>query len=97
MTEVEKYFLDKCFKKATNAYYAVDISSRERERQRYRRPDLDEISKEAFENGERYFFCEPANPMNPKGWQIKSEPKYVYECHIKLTVEEYEELKNKCK
>lgn len=97
MTEVEKYFLDRCLKKVTNRFLAVNLYAENRERQRYRHPDLDDMSIEAFDNGENYFYCEPANSKNPNGKQVKCEPKYVYECHIKLTEEEYEELKNKCK
>lgn len=94
MTEVEKYFLDKCIRKVTNRVWAVDSDHK---RQLYRHPDLDNMSKEAFDNGEKYFYCEPANPNNPYGKQIKCEPKYIYECCFELTPEEYEELKNKCK
>lgn len=100
MTEVEEYFLDKCIKKVTNRYNAINLwksTEDNRVRQWYRHPDLDDMSKEAFDNGEDYFYCDPKVPQFPHGRQIKSEPKYVYECHIKLTVEEYEELKNKCK
>lgn len=44
----------------------------------YRRNDLYQLSKKAFENGEDYFFYEPVNINDPYGQLKESEPKYAY-------------------
>lgn len=60
----------------------------------YRRDDLSQWAKEAFERGEKYFYAEPVNPDKPYGALRLSEPKYVYEFKRRsgLTEEEYAEI-----
>ena len=58
----------------------------------YRHPDLYKLSKEAYDKGEEFFYCEPKNPNDPYGDLILCEPKYEYELVEGLTVEEFEVL-----
>ena len=51
-----------------------------------------DLSQEAFNAGERYFYYKPADPSNPHGHLIKADPEYVYECALQLTPAEYESL-----
>lgn len=64
-------------------------------RQDYRHPDLDAFSQEAFENGKSEFYCKPANPENPNGRQVKTEPEYQYRLTRHLSKEEFELLFSK--
>lgn len=86
--ELSKLFIKVC----TNAYSAVEVVRGERRARLYRRSDLSMWAKEAFENGENYFYCEPVDPVNQYGKLQKCEPHYEYKMVRNLTVEEYESL-----
>lgn len=85
--ELERLF-DKCY---TNLYHAADPSDQSKP-MLYRRTDLTNWAVEAFERGEKYFFCEPVDPNNPYGALQLCEPKYVYKIRRSLTVEEFENV-----
>ena len=42
----------------------------------YRREDLTQWAKEAFERGEKYFYCKPVDEKNPYGPLVLCEPEY---------------------
>lgn len=92
--DVEKLFKKVC----TNAYLATrwernrKTDTFEKTYQLYRRDDLYQWSKEAFERGEKYFYAEPVDPKNPYGKLRLCEPHYVYQLVAPLTPKEYEEL-----
>lgn len=85
--ELEKLF-DKCY---TNLYYAVDPNN-ETKPMLYRRDDLTNWAHEAFERGEKYFYCEPVDANNPYGKLRLCEPKYVYKMRRSLTTKEFENI-----
>lgn len=85
--ELAKLF-DKC---CTNLYHAVDLKDSSKP-MLYRRNDLSRWAEEAFERGEKYFYCEPVDPNNPYGKLRLCEPKYVYKLYRNLTEEEYENV-----
>ena len=58
----------------------------------YRREDLSQWAKEAFERGQNYFYYEPVNPDQPYEKQHLTKPKFVYQLVRNLTEEEYETL-----
>ena len=60
----------------------------------YRRHDLYQWSKEAYERGEECFYCEPADPNDRFGYgKLRlCEPKYTYQLRRDLTPEEFELL-----
>lgn len=55
----------------------------------YRREDLTQLAKEAFERGEKYFYCKPVDEKNPYGPLVLCEPEYKYRLLRPLTEEEY--------
>lgn len=55
----------------------------------YKRNDLYQWSKEAFENGKDYFFVEPVNPEKPNGELRLAEPRFEYKLKRNLTKEEF--------
>lgn len=55
----------------------------------YKRNDLYQWSKEAFENGKDYFFVEPVDPEKPNGELRLSEPRFEYKLKRNLTKEEF--------
>ena len=102
MTDKEKleFLKDKVKKVCVNAHpsfrYEPKIiddrpvpGQREKVQQWYRHPDLMNMSEEAFENGEDWFYTKPKNPNNPYGKQIKADPEYEYEISS-LNQEEYD-------
>ena len=90
MTEVEKFFIDKCRKIVINQMPVTDTPWR------YRHPDHCKMATKAFEEGRKYYYYEPVDSKNSYGKLQECEPKYVYECTVRLTEKEFEELKNKC-
>ena len=58
----------------------------------YRRDDLTQWAKEAFERGEKYFYCKPVNEKNPYGRLVLCEPEYKYRLLRALTEEEYNNI-----
>lgn len=78
----------------TNGYKATTVKVVDGKPQKvpmeYRREDLSEWAKEAFNRGEWLFYAEPVNPDCPCGRLRLCEPKYKYELRKSLTVEEYE-------
>ena len=94
--DVEKLFVKVC----TNRSPAVDFKNGKRVPFLYRRNDLTEFAKQAFEEGKNYIYTEPVNPNNPYGPQRICEPKYVYKLRDNLSEEQYKELiesiKNNC-
>lgn len=95
--------LETLFKKVvTNEYLATTWEKNkdgnfEKTFQKYRRDDLWNWSKAAFERGEKYFYCEPVNLQNPCGKLRLCEPHYVYKLTRYLTEEEYTDLVEKFK
>lgn len=88
MTLLERFkplFVKYC----TNAYPAVSSTG---DRQLYRRDDLNQWSKEAYECGEQYFCAEPVDPRDPHGSLHLVEPKYSYHLSLTLSEKEYKEL-----
>lgn len=86
--ELEKLFVKVC----TNAYSAVEFRNGKKVPRLYLRNDLSLWAKEAFEKGEKYFYCEPVNPDSQCGRLQLCEPKFEYKLTRNLTVEEYESL-----
>lgn len=81
--------LKKCFRKeCVNAYSAEDDGKS----RLYRREDLTQWAKEAFERGEKFFYAEPVNPNHPYGRLRLTEPNYVYRLNRALTKEEFESV-----
>ena len=79
--------LKKCFRKeCVNAYSAEDDGKP----RLYRREDLTQWAKEAFERGENYFCAEPGDPKKPYGKLKLATPRYVYTCSRALSEEEFE-------
>lgn len=58
----------------------------------YRRTDLAEWAKEAFDKGETHFYYEPVNPDEPNGTLRQCGPKYIYRLKNVLDEKEYETL-----
>lgn len=63
----------------------------------YRREDLTKWAKEAFERGEKYFYCKPVDEKNPYGPLALCEPEYKYRLLRPLTEEEYNNIFSECK
>lgn len=42
----------------------------------YRRSDLSKLAREAYERGEKLFYCKPENPADPYSKMVASEPEY---------------------
>lgn len=57
----------------------------------YRREDLAKWAEEAFNRGERYFYCRPADPNYPYGNLELCEPEYKYISVITFDSETYEQ------
>lgn len=55
----------------------------------YRREDLSTWAKEACDRGEKYFYAEPDNPLDPYGSLHLAEPRYKYIAKYELSEEEY--------
>ena len=77
--------------------YCVNISRRfaalkNGEPMLYRRDDLTQWAKEAFERGEKYFYCKPVNEKDPYGPLVLCEPEYNYRLLRPLTEEEYNSI-----
>lgn len=78
--------LKKCFKKkCLNAY----LAEKDGKPMLYRRNDLTQWAKEAYDRGEQWFYAEPVNAAEPYGRLQLTEPKYVYVCSRRLTEEEF--------
>ena len=81
------------FKKvATNSHPARNIDRDGP--MRYRRDDLSQWAKEAFDRGEYLFYTKPVDPNNPYGKLELSEPEYEYQLKRGLTLEEMEYIKS---
>ncbi len=78
----------------TNCYPACEQKpgSKEKQAKLYRRNDLTQFAKEAFENGESVFYAEPADPNRPYGPLKLCKPQRVYTCNVTVTQEQYEKL-----
>ena len=89
LQEIKNKFKKVCI----NRYTAILPNG---ERQWYRRGDLDNWSKEAFDRSEPYFYVEPIDLNNPYGELRLCKPKYRYMLSKKnlLTEEEYQYLFN---
>lgn len=59
--------------------------------QLYRRQDLYDFAKEAYDSGEKYFYVEPVNAFDPYGKLRLCEPKYIYEGEITIDNDIYEQ------
>lgn len=55
----------------------------------YRRSDLSTWAKEACDRGEKFFYAEPDDPLNPYGPMHLCEPRYKYIAKYELSEEEY--------
>lgn len=78
--------LKKCFRKECVNAYSAEENGKPR---LYRREDLTQWAKEAFERGEKFFYAEPVNPKEPCGKLKLVKPRYVYTCSRALTEEEF--------
>lgn len=58
-------------------------------RQRYKRPDLDAWSKEFYDRAELAFYTKPANPTDPYGELVLTEPEYEYRLIRPLSEKEF--------
>ncbi len=91
MNNITDLFVKIC----VNAYLSTDINDKTNPTpMNYRRGDLYQWAKEAFEKGQPYFYCEPVNPDKPYGKLQLCEPKYEYKLKRNLTEEEYQILLN---
>lgn len=63
---------------------------KENEPAMYRRKDLYEFAKEAFEKGEDYFYYRPVNKDDPYGPLEKCDPEYAYLAHFVTDVDTFE-------
>ena len=92
--ELKKLFVKIC----TNELPAIDLmhfkKTGEKRPMMYRRPDLSQWAKEAFDRGEMVFHAQVIPNTRPNGPMELTEPKYEYALVRNLTVEEYEELFN---
>lgn len=77
-------------KTVVNGYPSmIAIDNKPIERQLYRHPVLDELSKDAFNNGKPIFYAD----MDPKSGTIKlSEPKYRYALTRDLSEQEFNSI-----
>lgn len=85
---IESLFAKVC----TNASPAVTFDGNKLVPFLYRRDDLTEFARQAFEEGETQIYTEPVNPNNPYGPQRRCKPKYVYKLKKPLTEEQYKQL-----
>ena len=72
----------------TNVYRAIKNDG---SIQLYRRQDLYDFAKEAYERGDKYFYAEPVNACNPYSKLQLCEPKYIYEGEIAIDKDIYEQ------
>lgn len=56
----------------------------------YKRTDLTQFAKEAFEAGKKCFYVKPVDPSDPYGKLELCEPSYYYEAKLKLETGLYE-------
>lgn len=81
--------LKKCFSKVYTNQYRADDNGKP---MLYRRDDLSQWAKEAFERGEKFFYAEPVNEDFPYGKLHLVEPKVEYKLCRTLTEEEFKLL-----
>ncbi len=62
-------------KRLINAYKAIDNNGLP---YLYKRNDLCTWAEEAYERGEKYFYCRPVDPDNPYGKLELCEPEYKW-------------------
>lgn len=58
----------------------------------YGSSDLTRMAKAAYDRGEDYFYCKPADPDRPYGALVECGPEYEYVLLRPLTEEEYNSL-----
>lgn len=94
MENLSETFKNKFVKVCTNSTRAYDTKTVDgvltKVPMLFRREDLTQWAKEAFERGEDYFYYEPVNPLNPYGKQRLCEPNYAYALKHKLTPDEFD-------
>lgn len=56
----------------------------------YKRDDLSRMAKEAFNQGEQYFYAKPADETQPYGDMIPCEPAVQYRCELLIDNDLYE-------
>ena len=86
--DVEKLFVKVCINRSP----AVNFRDGKKVPFLYRRDDLTEFAKQAFEEGKNFIYTEPVNPNKPYGPQRRCEPKYVYQLRNNLSEDQYKEL-----
>lgn len=59
--------------------------------QLYRRQDLYDFAKEAYDRGEKFFYIKPVNALDPYGKLQLCEPQYVYKGEITINNDIYEQ------
>lgn len=74
-----------------NAYWATLPDGT---RQEYRRVDLNNLSKEAYEKSKKYFYADSVDEKNPYGELKLSEPRYRYESKMVIDNDIFEEYIN---
>ena len=72
----------------TNKYPAM---TRTGSMQLYRRQDLYDFAKDAYERGEQYFYVEPVHACDTYGKLQLGEPKYIYEGSVVIDNDVYEQ------
>ena len=82
---------EEVIKRCINSYRAIKDNG---DMQSYRRKDLYEWSKEAYEKGEKYFYAEPVDPENLYGELRLCEPEYVYEGELTIDNDIFEQYIN---
>lgn len=60
----------------------------------YRRKDLTDWAKEAFEREEPFFYTKPVDPTNPYGKLELCDPTYTYKSTVKMDPDLYEQWIN---
>ena len=71
-------------------FYCSKVSPKATEPMLYKRDDLTQWAKEAFERGEDGFYAKPVNPLNPYGELELCEPSYCYSVAFPIGRELYE-------
>ena len=60
----------------------------------YRRHDLTQWAREAYDRGEQYFYIRPVDPLRPYDELELCDPNFVYEANLKFDLDLYEQWIN---
>ena len=84
-----KYLKSRFYKYCINRCPAKDVDG---EFRFYKRPDLYQWSKDAYERGDDCFYVEPVDPDKPHGELRLSDPIYEYEFDGNISEDMYKML-----